>query len=139
MGMFEVKGSDLWVHGVLRPLVRIQGLSPDSPDEMAFGQLRASILYVRSISYDRSSSRILTDPTGERRNRQFPERFRGLRSCRPNPCEESGLNGLYRRNFISTDVVLFFAKLLSGRTSELPPVKECRHQEWEHHATPTNW
>jgi len=26
MGMFEVKGSDLWVHGVLRPLVRIQGL-----------------------------------------------------------------------------------------------------------------
>src|SRR3954463_2361533 len=64
--------------------------SPDSPDEMAFGQLRAPISVVRSNPYAGSSSRILTDPTGERRSRQFCQRFRGLRSCRPNPSGESG-------------------------------------------------
>src|SRR3954466_11752374 len=66
-------------------------LTPPSPDEMAFGQLRASNLIVISNSYAGSSSRILTDPTGERRNRQFRQCFRGLRSCRPNPSGESGL------------------------------------------------
>src|SRR3954447_11061851 len=65
-------------------------LNPDSPDEMAFGQLRASNLVAISDSYAGSSSRILTDPTGERRNRQFRQRFRGLRSCRPNRSGESG-------------------------------------------------
>src|SRR3954463_13113472 len=68
--------------------------SPDSPDEMAFGQLRAPISVVRSNPYAGLSSRILTDPTGERRNRQFRQRFRGLRSCRPNPSGESGLISL---------------------------------------------
>src|SRR3954470_2927545 len=63
---------------------------PDSPDEMAFGQLRAPISAIRSNPYAGSSSRILTDPTGERRNRQFRQRFRGLRSCRPNRSGESG-------------------------------------------------
>src|SRR3954466_1462091 len=43
-------------------------------------------------SYAESSGRILTDPTGERRNRQFRQHFRGLRSCQPNPSGESGLN-----------------------------------------------
>src|SRR3954447_1621680 len=66
-------------------------LNPDSPDEMAFGQLRTPISVVRSTLYAGSSSRILTDPTGERRNRQFRQRFPGLRSCRPNPSGESGL------------------------------------------------
>ena len=59
---------------------------------MAFGQLRAPISIVRSISYAGSSSRILADPTGERRNRQFRQRFCGLRSCRPDPSGESGFN-----------------------------------------------
>src|SRR3954453_9484313 len=63
--------------------------SPDSPDEMAFGHLRAPILAIRSSSYDGSSSGIMTDPTGERRNPQFRQRFRGLWSCRPNPSGES--------------------------------------------------
>src|SRR3954470_12486385 len=67
-------------------------LSPDSPDEMASGQLRAPILVSKSNSYAESGSRILTDPTGERRNRQFRQRFRGLRSCWANPSGESGLN-----------------------------------------------
>src|SRR5215216_4901496 len=67
-------------------------LDPDSPDEMAFGQLRAPISVVRSNSYAGSSSRILTDPTGEKRNRQFCQHFRGLRFCRPNPSGESGIN-----------------------------------------------
>src|SRR4051812_44715979 len=58
---------------------------------MAFGQLRVPISDVRSSSYAGSSSRILTDPTGERRNRQFRQRFRGLRSYRSNPSGESGL------------------------------------------------
>src|SRR4051812_8612124 len=59
---------------------------------MAFGQLRAPISAVKSDSYAGSSSRIPTDPTGERRNWQFRQRFRGLRSCRPNPSGESGFN-----------------------------------------------
>ena len=67
-------------------------INPDSPDEMAFGQLRAPISIVKSISYAGSSSRILADPTGERRNRQFRQRFCGLRSCRPDPPGESGVN-----------------------------------------------
>src|SRR4051794_4600983 len=58
---------------------------------MTFGQLRAPIPFEISNPYAGSSSRILTDPTGERRNRQFRERFRGLRSCRPNPSGESGI------------------------------------------------
>src|SRR3954470_7059772 len=43
-------------------------INPDSPDEMASGQFRAPISIVRSSSYAGSSSRVLTDPTGERRN-----------------------------------------------------------------------
>src|SRR3954454_4686128 len=58
---------------------------------MAFGQLRAPISVVRSNSYAGSSGRILTDPTGERRNRQFRQRFHGLRTYRPNLSGESGL------------------------------------------------
>src|SRR4051794_14118286 len=59
---------------------------------MAFGQLCGPILDVKSNSYAGSSSRIPTDPMGERRNRQFRQRFRSLRSCRPNPSGESGIN-----------------------------------------------
>src|SRR3954447_25309666 len=81
---------------------------------MAFGQLRAPISIVKSISYagsssriladptgdsivrsnsyTGSSSRILADPTGERRNRQFLQCFRGLRSYRLNPSGVSGLS-----------------------------------------------
>src|SRR3954464_11597105 len=69
----------------------VKGINPDSPDEMAFGQLCAPISAVKSNSDAGSSSRIPTDPTGERRNWQFRQRFRGLRSCRPNPSGESGI------------------------------------------------
>src|SRR3954447_11782814 len=72
-------------------------VSPDSPDEMAFGQLRAPISVVRSNPYAGSSSRILTDPTGERRNRQLRQRFRGLRSCLPNPSGGSGTKYLVKQ------------------------------------------
>src|SRR3954467_6946401 len=72
----------------------VKGINPDSPDEMAFGQLCAPISAVKSNSDAGSSSRIPTDPTGERRNWQFRQRFRGLRSCQPNPCGESGLMSL---------------------------------------------
>src|SRR3954451_1973445 len=61
---------------------------------MALGQLRAPISLGKSNSYAESSGRILTDPTGERRNRQFCQHFRGLRSCQPNPSGESGLIGV---------------------------------------------
>src|SRR4051794_33183480 len=65
---------------------------PSTPtDEMAFGQLRVLISIVKSNSYAGSRSRILTDPTGERRNWQFCQHFRGLWSCRPNPSGESGI------------------------------------------------
>src|SRR3954452_224911 len=57
---------------------------------MAFGQLRAPISGIRSNSYAGLGGRGLTDPTGERRKRQFRQRFRGLQSCRPNSFEESG-------------------------------------------------
>src|SRR3954447_7499175 len=57
---------------------------------MAFGQLRAPISGIRSNSYAGLGGRVLTDPTGERRKRQFRQRFRGLQSCRPNSFEESG-------------------------------------------------
>src|SRR4051812_8942877 len=70
---------------------RSNDINLDSPDEMAFGQLYAPISVVRSTSYAESSGRILTDPTGERRNRQFRQHFRGLRSCQPNPSGESGI------------------------------------------------
>src|SRR3954454_21478159 len=63
---------------------------------MAFGQLRAPISVVRSNPYAGSSSRILTDPTGERRNRQLRQRFRGLRSCLPNPSGGSGFKTFLR-------------------------------------------
>src|SRR4051812_31955866 len=46
-------------------------LVPDSPDEMASGQLRAPIPLVRSILYAGSDSGFLTDATGERRNGRF--------------------------------------------------------------------
>src|ERR1044071_970043 len=46
-------------------IVVASGLNPDSPDEIAFGRLHAPIPVVRSSSYAGSSSRILTDPTGE--------------------------------------------------------------------------
>src|SRR4051812_12633319 len=52
-------------------------------------------LVVRSGLYAGSGSRVLTDATGERRNRQFCQPFRGLRSCRPNPSGESGLKPPY--------------------------------------------
>jgi hypothetical protein len=80
------------IFGSRRTCLGSAAFNPDSPDEMAFGQLRASNLVVISNSYAGSSSRILTDPTGERRNRQFRQCFRGLRSCRPNPSGESGFN-----------------------------------------------
>jgi hypothetical protein len=44
----------------------------------------------RSRSYARSGSRVLADATGERENRRFRQRFRGLRTCRPDPNGESG-------------------------------------------------
>ena len=72
---------------------------------MVFGQLRASISVVRSSSYTGSDSRVLTDPTGERRKRQFRQRFRGLQSCRPNSFEESGLKA-WRRSSILFRTVL---------------------------------
>src|SRR3954454_21242061 len=75
-------------------------LNPDSPDEMASGQLRAPISVVISNLYAGSGSRVLTDATGERRNRQFCQRFRGLRSCRPNPSGESGIKkGNFRNSW----------------------------------------
>src|SRR3982751_5072962 len=45
-------------------------ISPDSPDEMASGQLRTPISVVVSSLYAGSGSRVLTDATGERRNCQ---------------------------------------------------------------------
>src|SRR3954453_8273051 len=86
-------GPNLWPNEADLPGFRANVLDPDSPDEMAFSQLRALITAVKSNSYAGSSSRILTDPTGERRNWQFRQRFRGLRSCRPNPSGESGFRG----------------------------------------------
>src|SRR4051794_29059793 len=83
-------------HSGNRPVRRCRDLSPDSPDEMAFGHLRAPILASRSSSYAGSGSRVLTDATGERRNRQFRQRFRGLRPCRPNLCGDSGVNRVCR-------------------------------------------
>src|SRR3954463_10969030 len=64
---------------------------PDSPDETASGQLRTPILIGESKSYDGSGGGVPTDPTGERRNRQFAQNFRSLRSCLSNLSEESGL------------------------------------------------
>jgi hypothetical protein len=75
-------------------LWRRSGLNPDSPDEMAFGQLRAPISDTKSNSYAGLGGRVLTDPTDERRNRRFRQRFRGLRSCRLNSSGESGLKAL---------------------------------------------
>ena len=71
-------------------------INPDLPDEIAFGQLRAPISTVKSNSYAGSSSRILRDPTGERRNWRFCQPFRGLRSCRPNPSGGSGIKYLLK-------------------------------------------
>src|SRR3954451_25331405 len=86
----------------------LSSLDPDSPDEMALGQLRAPISIGRSNSYAGSSSRILAEPTGERRSRRFRQNFRGLRSCRPNPSGESGLKPMIgNRNFKAvTDATL---------------------------------
>src|SRR6478672_8819008 len=64
---------------------------PDSPDETASGQLRTPILIGESKSYDGSGGGVPTDPTGERRNRQFAQHFRSLRSCLSNLSEESGI------------------------------------------------
>src|SRR3954453_20630718 len=58
---------------------------------MAFGQLRAPISGIRSNSYAGLGGQVLRDPTGERRKRQFRQRFRGLQSCQPNSFGESGL------------------------------------------------
>src|SRR3954453_10848763 len=69
-------------------------INPDSPDEMASGQLRAPIPLVRSSTYAGLGNRTLTDPTGERRNQQFRRHFRGFRSCWPNPSGESGIKAL---------------------------------------------
>src|SRR6185436_9341051 len=66
-------------------------VNPDSSDDSAFPCLRKPIPPVISSPYDGSSSRILTDPTGERRSRRFRQHFRGLRSCQPNPSGESGM------------------------------------------------
>src|SRR3954469_3506863 len=80
--------------------------NPDSPDEMTFGQLRAPISIVKLDTYAVSSSRILTDPTGERRNWQFCHNFRGLGPCRPNPSGESGLNQIDANGFVKkTEIV----------------------------------
>jgi hypothetical protein len=78
-------------------------LIPDSPDEMAFGHLRVPIPAVRSSSYAESGCRVVTDPTGERRNRQFRQRFRGLQSCRPNP--SVGVDGPRRHRVCQNEVV----------------------------------
>jgi hypothetical protein len=50
---------------------------------MAFRQLRAPIPDIRSNFYAGLGGRVLTDLTGERRNRQFRKYFRGLQSCQP--------------------------------------------------------
>jgi hypothetical protein len=75
----------------LAELTLLADLTPDSPDETASGQLRTPILIGESKSYDGSGGGVPTDPTGERRNRQFAQHFRSLRSCLSNLSEESGL------------------------------------------------
>src|SRR3954470_22919948 len=51
---------------VMRCRPRCQSvLNPDSPDEMAFGPFRLPIYLTESIAYAGSSSRFLTDATGE--------------------------------------------------------------------------
>jgi acetyltransferase-like isoleucine patch superfamily enzyme len=82
----------VWQLGPEGAVSAAEPINPASPDEMAFGQLRTPISTVKSRFYAGSCSRILTDPTGERRNQQFRQRFRGLRSCRPNPSGESRIN-----------------------------------------------
>ena len=72
------------------PCELIFPFSPDSPDEMAFGQLRAPIPDIRSNFNAGLGGRVLTDLRGERRKRQFRQHFHGLQSCRPNSFEESG-------------------------------------------------
>jgi hypothetical protein len=72
-------------------LVGSTRMNPDPPDETASGQLRTPILIGESKSYDGSGGGVPTDPTGERRNRQFAQHFRSLRSCLSNLSEESGL------------------------------------------------
>src|SRR4051812_40725696 len=77
---------------------------PSTPtDEMAFGQLRAPISLVKSSPYTESGSRVLTDLTGERRNRQFRQRFCGFRSCRLNP--SVGVDGPQRHRTCQNEVV----------------------------------
>ena len=66
-------------------------INPDSPDETASGQLCEPFQLAVSSSYDGSGGGCLTDPTGERRNRQFAQRFCGLRPYPPNLSGESGL------------------------------------------------
>jgi hypothetical protein len=88
--IFEEKGNDFLIETDDKKYFA-NCLIPDSPDEMTFGQLRAPISIVKSDSYAGSSSRILTDPTGERRNRQFRQCFRGFRPYRPHLSRESGL------------------------------------------------
>src|SRR4051794_22391844 len=64
-------------------------LNPDSPDETASGQLRTPIFIGKLIPYDGSCGGVQTDPTGERTNRRFAQRFRGPWSCLSNVSEES--------------------------------------------------
>src|SRR5215213_1184320 len=68
-------------------------IGPDSPDGLGFSQGRAPISAGRSGSYAGSGVGALTDATGEREDRRFRQRFRGLRVCRPNPNGESGIGG----------------------------------------------
>src|SRR3954453_3930753 len=105
------------------------GFNPDSPDEMAFGQLRAPITIVKSNSYAGSSGRISTDPTGERRNRQFRQRFRGLRSCRANPSGESGLKQLRfgRREFPARTLSVADLNQLTASGQVIGNVREARN------------
>src|SRR3954454_3984719 len=81
------------MHAPRRCTIRAD-FTPDSPDETASGQLRTPILIGESKSYDGSGGGVPTDPTGERRNRQFAQHFRSLRSCLSNLSEESGFIAL---------------------------------------------
>src|SRR4051812_14343622 len=77
--------------------------NPDSPDETASGQLCEPIFLAILSPYDGSGGGVLTDPTGERTNWQFAQRFRGLRSCRPNL--SVGVDGPRRHQACQNEVV----------------------------------
>src|SRR4051812_29809103 len=88
---------------------------------MAFGQLRAPVLVVRSSTYAGSGSRVLTDAAGKRRNPPFRQRLRGFRSYRPNPYGESGSNRVLQHSRGSARKTLQSASKIDrmNRQSEL--------------------